>query len=201
VVLTSPNGARVFLHRLQILGRPVQDLASRVAAIGPATAQVLREAGVRVDAVPDERFQAEGLLEAMRPRVRSGERILLVRAAEARAVLPEGLRTLGAAVDVVAAYRASPGDLDSATLRRALAAGEIDAVTFTSGSTVRHFIAQVGAEPLRSPTRPRIVCLGSVTAEVARAAGIPVDRVAAAATMEGLVDAVVEALTEREGVR
>jgi uroporphyrinogen-III synthase len=195
LILTSPNGVRVFLERLRAIGLQVEDLRSlRVAAIGPATAEALRDAGIRVDVLPARQFQAEGMLEALRSLLRPGDRVLLLRAAEARPVLPEGLRALGAIVEEVAAYRTVRAAIDASSIHRALQNGEIDAVTFTSGSTVRHFVELVGAEALRGSRRPQVFCLGSVTAEAAAEVGIPVDRVAARATMDDLVAAIVAVL-------
>jgi uroporphyrinogen III methyltransferase/synthase len=201
LILTSPNGVRILLERLRAAGSRVEALRfPRVAAIGPATAGTLRDAGIRVDVLPAGQFQAEGLLEALRPLLRPGDRVLLLRAAEGRPVLPEGLGALGAIVEEVAAYRTVRDAIDASSIHRALQQGEIDAVTFTSGSTVRQFVDLVGAEALRGSRRPRIVCLGPVTAEAAAEVGISVDRVAEQGTMEGLVHALVAALTEREGV-
>jgi uroporphyrinogen III methyltransferase/synthase len=198
LVLTSPNGARVLLERFAAAGRAPLD-GIRVAAIGPATAGVLRAARVRVDVMPADRYQAEGLLGALSPLVRAGDRVLVLRAAEARPVLPERLRALGAEVEVVSAYRTLPGDIDVGSMRGALSRGEIDAATFTSGSTVRHFVAAVGADAFQGPRRPRTVCLGAVTAAAAEAAGIPVDRVAERATVGDLVAAVVHELSDGGG--
>lgn len=198
LVLTSPNGARILLERLAA-GGLVELAAVRVAAIGPATAEVLRAAGARVDLVPPGRYHAEALLEALSPRVRPGDRILLLRAAEARPVLAEGLRALGAEVDVVSVYRTLPGEIDVGSVRGALTRGEIDATTFTSGSTVRHLVAAVGADAFQGPRRPRTVCLGEVTAAAAAAAGIPVDRVAERATLGDLVAAVLRELAGDRG--
>ena len=195
LILTSPSGVRVFLERLRAIGRHVRDLRSlRVAAIGPATAGSLREVGVRVDVLPAGQFRAEGLLEALRPLLRPGDLVLLLRAAEARPVLPEGLRALGAIVEEVAAYHTVRAAIDAAAIHRALQNGEIDAITFTSGSTVRHFVDLVGAEALRGSRRPQVFCLGPVTADAAAALGIPVDGVAEQATMDELVAAIVAAL-------
>lgn len=195
LILTSPNGVRILLERLRAAGSRVEDLRfPRVAAIGPATAGSLSDAGIRVDVLPAGQFRAEGLLEVLRPLLRPGDLVLLIRAAEARPVLPEGLRALGAIVEEVAAYRTVRGTIDAASIHRALTDGEIDAVTFTSGSTLRHLVELVGAEALRGSRRPQVVCLGPVTADAAAEVGIPVDRVAERATMDDLVAAIVAVL-------
>jgi uroporphyrinogen III methyltransferase/synthase len=196
IVLTSPNGARILIQRMKAAGRPHAASWPRFAAIGPGTARVLKDAGLPVEVMPARIFQAEGLLEALGSVLRRGDRILLVRAAQARPLLPDGLRALGAEVDVMVAYHTAPGDFERDRVRGWLREGLVDAVTFTSGSTVHHFVDALGTEVLRGPLRPRIVCLGSVTANAARSEGLPVDKTATRATMAALADAVTNAVHE-----
>src|SRR6185436_19535135 len=150
----------------------------RVAAIGPETAAQLAHRLVRPALVPSE-FRAEGVLAALRDEDVRGRRFLLPRAAGARAILPESLRARGAVVDEVIAYRAeTPADADVAGLREALEAGTLDALTFTSSSTVRNFVDMLGATDVRRLLRggrPAVACIGPVTADTARELGLPVD--------------------------
>src|SRR5678815_3179633 len=105
----------------------------------------------------------------------------------ARDILPNGLRELGARVDVVPTYRSVPDGEGAAALRTRLEAGEVDLVTFTSASAVTAFVAAVGRDAARSA--PAAV-IGPVTAGAARSAGIDVAVAAGTATIDGLVDAV-----------
>ena len=130
----------------------------RVAAIGPGTASALARRGVRADLVP-ERFVAESLLEAFPDPGTPGARVLLARAEVARDVLPEGSPARGYAVDVLAVYRTVTAAPDAADLAR-VRAGEVDAVTFTSSSTVTNFCDAVGALP---DPQPLVVSIGPVT--------------------------------------
>lgn len=194
LVLTSATGARFFKQAMDRAGLDARALAyTEVAVIGPSTAKAVRELGVRPDLVP-ERFVAESLLEAMSREDLEGARVLIATADDSRAVLPEGLRALGAEVDVVHAYRSrlieSGDDVDA--LRAALDAGEVDAVTFTSASTVHGFVAQAGPDRLG---RVKAISIGPVTSEAARAAGISVVGEAGEATIGSLVAAVESALT------
>jgi uroporphyrinogen III methyltransferase/synthase len=184
LVLTSVNGVDRFFSELpdsRALG------AVRVAAIGRGTADALRRYRVVADLVPEE-FVAESLLDAMPagPPDRTG-RVLLARAAVARDVLPEGLRARGWEVDVIEAYRTVPAVPDPADL--AAAAGA-DAITFTSSSTVTHYLDLAGTD--RVP--PTVVCIGPVTAETARSHGLEVSAVADEHTIDGLVDALTTTL-------
>jgi uroporphyrinogen III methyltransferase/synthase len=142
VLFTSANGVAAFQERLQALGLPVtRPPAVRAGAIGPATAEALRRMGWPVETVAAE-YRAEGLLDAVSAGIGPGTRVLLVRAAEARDVLPRGLQARGADVTVAPAYRTVKIAGAGSRLRDVLAAG-VDAVTFTSPSTVHGFVAQV----------------------------------------------------------
>ena len=175
VIVTSPNGAR----RLLAACRDARSFGSaKVAAIGPGTADALAEANVVADLLPD-RFVAEGLLEVF---PEGPGRVLIPRAAEARDVLPEGLRERGWDVDVVEAYRTVQGRPSDADLARAASA---DIVTFTSSSTVRNFLAVCDTVP------PTVACIGPITAETAREHGLTVDVEAETHTIDGLLDVLV----------
>ena len=114
-------------------------------------------------------------------------RVLLPRAAVARDVLPESLRAKGWRVDVVEAYRTEPAQPSAAAMAEA---GKADAITFTSSSTVTNYLQAVGLDAVP----PVVACIGPVTAETARAAGLQVDVVAEDHTIDGLVSALVTAL-------
>ena len=198
IVFTSPNGVRVFFERFATQGRDVRELAQvRLAAIGPETAAELGRRHLRPDVVPAE-YRAEGLVEALAGEDLRGRRFLLPRAAGARAVLPEALAARGALVEEVVAYEAVlPRDADVDGLRAALAAGAVDAIAFTSSSTVRNFVTLLGADEvgrLVRDGRPAIACIGPVTAETARAAGLVVAVEPTAYTAPALAAALVERL-------
>lgn len=186
IVFTSANG----VERLFAEVPDTRALATtRVAAIGPGTAEALSRYRVVPDVVP-ERFVAESLLDAFPPpppaavSAASARRLLLARAAVARDVLPEGLRAQGWEVDVVEAYRTHAASPTSA--EQEAAAGS-DAITFTSSSTVSNYLAVAGTE--RVP--PVVACIGPVTAKTARDAGLSVEVEAQVHTIDGLVAALV----------
>ena len=189
LVFTSVNGVERFwtaLAAARLDGGAVA--GARVAAIGPATAAALRERGVEADVVP-ERYVAEAVVDAL---AAAGDlrarRVLLPRAAGAREVLPERLRQLGAVVTEVEAYRAVADASEATDLRRRLTGGDIDAVTFTSSSTVRNFVEAVGTEIGGAA----VACIGPITAETARELGLPATVVAEEHTIPGLEAALLE---------
>lgn len=198
IVFTSRNGVAAVIGRMSALGMTPETLArARLAVIGPGTAEALREHGLAAALAPEE-FRAEALVEAFARRDVRGVRVLLPRAAVARNVLPDGLRALGAAVDVVAAYRTAPGTPAPGALE-AVRTGAIDAVTFTSSSTVRYFLRLAGPDARRILEGVFVACIGPVTAETARDAGLRVGAVASTYTLAGLVDALRGALGARPG--
>lgn len=193
VVFTSRNGVEAFCARMEARGRGREDLAHvRLAAIGPGTAQALERRGYRVHLAPQE-YRAEALVEELVRRGVRGVRILIPRAQAARPVLPEGLRGAGAEVEVVPVYRTVLEASGSAGRLEAVLARGVDAVTFTSGSTVRAFVELVGPEGVQKVRGALVACIGPVTAAAARECGLSVDVVARVYTVGGLVDALREA--------
>jgi uroporphyrinogen III methyltransferase/synthase len=168
IAFTSVNGVAMVDRRLPVVGRSWADLAGRpVAAIGPATARALAGHGVRAAVVPDE-YRAEGLVDALRGRIRPGQRVLLPRAARTRDVLVRELERLGAVVDEVPAYVTRRVEASAGPLRAQLAAGAVDVVTFTSSSTARHF-AELFSDEERRRWREgvTVACIGPITAATA----------------------------------
>jgi uroporphyrinogen III methyltransferase/synthase len=183
VVFTSPNGVHRTFARIpdtRVLG------GVEVAAIGPGTAEALARYRVVPDLMP-EAFVAESLLHAFPQPPPGGGRVLLARAAQARDVLPDGLAAHGWTVEVVAAYQ-TVATVPSPDLVDQVAAA--DAVTFTSSSTVANFCDRFGTE--RVP--PVVVSIGPITSATARDRGLSVDAEADPHTIDGLVDAVLDAL-------
>src|SRR5581483_467300 len=134
LVFTSGNGVHALLRRLDATGRDLRDLGRvKLAAIGPKTAEALREYHLRADVVPASTFSSEGLAAALAPHV-AGQRLLLARANRGRELLREGLAKLAAVVEQVAVYeQVVTLDPDPAVLD-ALRRGEIRYVTLPSSN-------------------------------------------------------------------
>ena len=180
LVFTSANGLPSLLRQLAVLGADIRALGrARLAAIGPATAQSLWQHGLRVDFIP-ERFIAEEMAaEFPSPEFKQ---IVIVRAQETRETLPDLLAARGAGIDILPAYHTAPqagAPPDLATL---------DAITFTSSSTVRNFRDRVPGD-IRGP---RIAGIGPITTATARELGLPVDIEAEEYTIPALVQALVQ---------
>jgi uroporphyrinogen III methyltransferase / synthase len=186
ICLTSQGGVACFFERLAACGRDARSLAgAQVAAIGPGTARALAERGVLADVVP-ERFDAEGLVEALREL--PVDRALIARAREARDVLPDALRDRGAEVDVLELYETIAEPLSASALA---ATRTVDYITFTSSSTVRYFLQAAGGHPGLSPAT-RIASIGPVTSRTLREHGLMPDLEATRHDVDGLLDALLE---------
>jgi len=177
IIFTSRSGVEAVFRRTRSIAGP------KVAAIGPATATTLRARGVEPDLVPAE-YLAEAILEAL-GEVR-GLRFLLPRADIAREALVDGLEHRGAVVHEIAAYRTTELSVRRADL------GPVDAVTFSSSSTVRGFLA---GGPV--PDGAKVVCIGPITAQTAREHGLDVAAVAEHYTEDGLIAALGAAFARR----
>ncbi|MEE8242339.1 MAG: uroporphyrinogen-III synthase [candidate division NC10 bacterium] len=197
VIFTSANGVRFFFGRLRERGRDQRVLHGiKVATIGPATAAALQEAGIHPDLVPGE-YRAEAILEAL-DRDLQGMRFLIPRAAEAREVLPAGLRDRGAEVEVVPVYQTVGVTDESDTVLADLRSGQIDAVTFTSSSTVVNFAEMFPGEDLSVLFKGvTIACIGPITAETAGRYGLAADVIPSAFTIPSLAEALVTHLANR----
>jgi len=193
LIFTSVNSVTPFLARLRLAGKSAAAVSSvQVGAIGPETARRLASSGISASFVP-ARYQAEGLLDAVKPETMKGKRVLIPRAAEAREILPETLRAWGAWVDVVIAYRTGCPSVDVGPLAELLRRREIDVITFTSSSTVTNFVRLFGNKNLTEIAgASAIACIGPITAETVAQRGGHADIVAGEFTSAGLTRAIVE---------
>jgi uroporphyrinogen III methyltransferase / synthase len=198
VVLTSVNAVpilRVRLDALALDGRAFH--ATRIAAIGPATADAIRQhLGLRADFVPTEAV-AEAVIAQWPDTDLTGQRVLLPRAREAREILPEQLSARGARVDVIPVYETQTDESAREVFHAQLANGELDVLTFTASSTVHNFAQALGAanaDPqadLKSLVGDTLVAaIGPVTADTLRHYGIEPQIVAVEHTIPGLVNAI-----------
>jgi uroporphyrinogen-III synthase len=193
VVFTSQNAVQIVLDRLIAWGiTPRVFSSTAIAAIGTATAEALRQRGLIPALVPDE-FVAEALAEALVQRsggTLEGARVLIPSAEDARDALADGLRRHGATVESLAVYRTVPAQTDLRGLARDIAAGRIDAVTFTSSSTVRCFVDLIGAE-VATAGGFIAATIGPITGGTARELGLQEVIEADPHTVPGLVDSLL----------
>lgn len=198
IVFTSANAVRRFFVRLDSSGgSPASLVDPLIAAVGDSTARVLRTFGVEADFVPPMDFRAEAISEEFVSRgVGPGWRILIPRALEAREVLPDTLRSLGAVVDVAPVYRTVQAKPCEEVVDR-LRAGGFDAITFTSPSTVRNFLSMlrsVGLDPADVMSGMTAASIGPVTTRALSDAGFGASVEAYPSTIPVLVEQLVDHL-------
>jgi len=193
LLLSSVNAVRFLSARARELGISLSANAPAVACVGPQTADAAREQGLVVAVTPASRFDAAGLVEAVESVWGGrGRRYLLPQAESARPTLHAGLCAAGATVDAVTVYRTVAPIDHSPALRQRLVRGELDALTFTSPSTVTNFVALLDDESLRAARACRTAAIGPVTADALRAVGFGPLVVPKQPTMEDLVAALAE---------
>lgn len=194
LVFTSPIGVSVFFEQLAEMRTDLRFLFCvagnvKVAAIGSATAKALSQHGIFPDLVPSG-YSAEKLGIALAEKAEKKSCVLIVRAEKGSADLLPPLYAKGISAEDIPLYRTvyevEPMLRDQ--IRVMLENGEIDAVTFTSGSTVRGFEQAMGEMDF---TVVRAVCIGEQTAREAEKAGMKVE-----VAREASMDAMVEKITE-----
>jgi uroporphyrinogen III methyltransferase / synthase len=187
IVFTSVNGVNSFFDLFYKLYDDAREIgAARIAAIGPATAQRIKDFRMHVDLQPEE-FVAESLAREFKKQGGvENLRILIARAEKARDLLPKELSALGAIVDEGYAYRTVPETRDDSGARRRLLEEGADLITFTSSSTVENFLA-LG---LPWPAQMQVASIGPITSKTARDHGLEVAIEARRHDIPGLVEAI-----------
>jgi uroporphyrinogen III methyltransferase/synthase len=187
IVFTSANGVEAFFNIFFKLYDDTREIGgARIAAIGPATAQRVKDFHLHVDLQPKE-FVAEDVVREFKKQGSvENLKILLVRAEKARDVLPKEILGLGAIVDEAFAYRTVPETRDTSGARQQLAKDGADLITFTSSSTVENFLAL----KLPWPKGMQVASIGPITSQTARDNGLKVEIEAKRHDIDGLVEAI-----------
>ncbi|MEA1971146.1 MAG: uroporphyrinogen-III C-methyltransferase [Thermodesulfobacteriota bacterium] len=189
IVFTSANGVRFFFERFCKLRNDIRDLKGiKICTIGPATRDRVEGYNIRVDMVPEE-YISDGVVEAFRGMDVAGANVLLPRAEIAGNIIPGGLSELGANVDVATAYKTVNSGEAGETIKELMDSGKIDVITFTSPSTVTNFMDIIGNETT-IPNHIKIACIGPVTENACRKAGLGVDIMQGPYSIPGLVEAI-----------
>jgi uroporphyrinogen III methyltransferase/synthase len=191
IIFTSANGVNFFFQRLKEKGKTRRSISGiKLCAIGPATAKQLKKKGAQVDYIPKE-FVAESILRGFKRMGIEGKQILLARAEKARDVLPEGLKKMGAGIDVVEVYRTIKPKGGAKRLRKLLEEKRPDVITFTSSSTVNHFAELPKGTDLKKALKDIVIaCIGPITARTVREAGLKVHIQAEEYTIPALTRAI-----------
>jgi uroporphyrinogen III methyltransferase/synthase len=188
--VTSATGARALGETLDRIGADARLLAGwRVASVGPATSDALRNLGLRPDLEPREATSAHlGEEMAARHGLR-GRRVLLWQAEGATDDLADRLRAAGARIERAIAYRTARERMLPPAAAAALREGPVAGITFTSSSCVEAFLSLCPGDLRDAALGSAAFCIGPVTERTAREAGFRGIHVAAPHTVPGLVAA------------
>lgn len=187
IVFTSAHAVEVFGQR-----RKPEIAPGNMAAIGPATARAIEQQGLQVSLLPPL-YVAESLAKALAPRV-SGAKVLLIRAAEARDVLPSALLRAGAHLTIAEAYRNRTPSESIPRLVDLFTSPESypDAITFTSASTARNLAAMLETAGLTLPPKIVLASIGPITSQAMRDLDMEPTVEAAEATIPALALVIAE---------
>ncbi len=199
IVFTSSNAVRFFAEELAAHGAGNGDSGARLRdgtrtfCIGDRTASEALDAGFPVSVVASGRSDAEALLAQLLQALPPGEeRVLIPRSRIARTTIADGLASAGGRVDSVAFYENRRPAVDESALREQLCRGELFALTFTSPSTVEHFLEALDGPSREAAERCILVAIGRTTARALEAAGLSPHVVAPKPDVQSMVDALIE---------
>ena len=198
IIFSSPNGVTAFFDLFYKIYDDAREIGGvKIAAVGPATAQKVKDYHLKVDIQPSE-YVAEAVLREFRKQgTIENERILIVRPEVARDVLGQELSRMGAIVDEAVAYRTVPETTDfGGTVERYKNEGA-DLITFTSSSTVENFLAL----NLPQPVGLKTASIGPITSKTMKDRNLKVDIEAKQSDIPGLIKAICTYFTASENGR
>jgi len=186
IVFSSASGVRYYLNRILSTGRDMRCLGStKIACIGPATAEALAKYQLKTDLEPEE-YRAESLAESLKGDA-AGSNILLVRASRGREVLREELEAAGATVTQVVTYTSGDVPVADDEIQQAMRAGEIEWTTVTRSAIARSLVAMFG-DDLR---QTKLIAISPITSGVLRELGFEPAAEAAVYTTDGMIETLI----------
>lgn len=192
IVLTSANGVECFFDKLKAMRKDIRDFKDvHFAVIGDGTKKALEGHGIYSDLIPTA-YSSKDMAAAMVPHMKPTDKVLLLRAEEANAVLPDSLTAAGIDHTCVSLYHTVVDERKADELSRLIEI--VDYITFASSSAVRAFVSMAGS---LENVSAKYISIGPVTTKTAEAEGLHVDRTAAVYTAQGIVDAIIEDVREK----
>lgn len=192
IVLTSANGVECFFDKLKAMRKDIRDFKDvHFAVIGDGTKKALEGHGIYSDLIPTA-YSSKDMAAAMVPHMKPTDKVLLLRAEEANAVLPDSLTAAGIDHTCVSLYHTVVDERKADELSRLIET--VDYITFASSSAVRAFVSMAGS---LENVSAKYISIGPVTTKTAEAEGLHVDRTAAVYTAQGIVDAIIEDVREK----
>ena len=191
LVLTSKNGVDIFFDKLDEMNLDSRALANlKVCAIGSATANEIKNRGIKADIIP-QKFIAEYLFEELKPILKSSDKVLMPRAKNARDFLVD---KIGEKCEVkeIHTYETVVDPTRKEEVLDVLNQGETDYITFASSSTVRNFVEIIGKENLDKLENIKVISIGPVTTQTAKELNLNVYKEADVATIDGMISTIVK---------
>lgn len=193
IVLTSANGVECFFDKLKAMRKDIRDFKDvHFAVIGDGTKKALEDHGIYSDLIPTA-YSSRDMAAAMVPHMKPEDKVLLLRAEEANAVLPDALAAAGIDHTCVSLYHTVVDERKADELSRLV--GTVDYITFASSSAVRAFVSM--AENPENVTA-KYISIGPVTTKTAENQGLHMDKTAAVYTAQGIVDTIIEDVREEK---
>ncbi|MBX5481780.1 MAG: uroporphyrinogen-III synthase [Myxococcaceae bacterium] len=192
IVFSSPSAVQALVEAVREAGSTEHLYRPHIAAVGPKTAQAVREYGLAVIVQPEEATGA-ALFEALRPQLQPDQEILLPVAQEGRRELGDALEEHGFRVTRIAAYRSVVAQTE-AGIASALASGAPGVILFGSPRTAEAFLEVAGPKGPELMQKARIVAIGPTTASGLQRLGFEVAAIAERPSAEGLVEAAIRAV-------
>ncbi|WP_315905798.1 uroporphyrinogen-III synthase [Priestia koreensis] len=196
LVFTSQNGVKFFFDFLDAFKIDKESMKhQKIAVVGEKTKRLLTKYGFTPTLVPTE-FVAEKLLAELVSTLTATDKVLLVRGNLSRPVLLNGLKDHGIETGDLVVYETVPNEEVKEELVAVMKNGEIDAVTFTSSSSVRFFTELLQAVDWKEQSkRCIIVCIGPITERTAKKVGFTRCLTPQEYTTEGMIHLLVDQLS------
>ncbi|MGM9923804.1 MAG: uroporphyrinogen-III synthase [Bacillus sp. (in: firmicutes)] len=181
IIFTSKNGVKYFFQRWK------KPLMQRIAVIGEKTKIALESRGYEPQFVPTE-YVAERFAAEFLPCLEPDARVLIVKGNLARSIIADAIKKQGFHCDEMVMYETILPEASESKLCDTLKKQKCDIISFTSSSTVRHFMQIVEKHHLQECIAgSKIACIGPIAKKTAERLGLYVHICAEKYTMEGLV--------------
>lgn len=194
IAFTSKNSVDIFFDKLDKMNLDSRALAGlKVCSIGSATAESLRERGIKADICP-KKFVAEYLFEVLKKELNPEDNVLIPRSQEARDFLVDNISKV-CNVKEVHIYKTIVDADNRDEVLNVLNSEGLDYMTFTSSSTVKNLVEIIGLDKISLLDNIKVISIGPITSQTARDFGIPIYKEADVSTIDGMVDIIVNDCT------
>lgn len=200
LVLTSQNGVEAFFSMIRSEEIPSEFVKRlKIAVVGEKTREPVVAHGFEAHVIPDTDYTAEALVEELLKKIKPGDRIVMARGNLARDVLPRSLRERGFDVHDVVAYETVMNEQAREELIKEVLSEQLDAIAFTSSSTVNHFVRLLGQTNWRNKLiNTCLAAIGPITEKTMRKHGLYPDVVAKLNTIDGILHEIEAFFKEKD---